>query len=320
MINKPHHKVVLPLSMSKKAVHKIHIPPPSTAENDWKFSKDASDTGMFAYGGALIDIENPYVKPGYAFPQQSGQQDDMWWVKWTSGYSEPNWLQEWGSESAAAGTATRYGPYVQKVIKDEDSPVQITFQYKCHWQFGGDTLPPELVADPKNPDKPPGDAGTSAFWGRPQPQHPKHPSKRHIQPGDLDSGGELRDSAWARITQTTDSDYTTISESDRPVDEGLCLRRTLEAPEKKAKLKSKESSKMRAAKRHRVLGHSFDLFLAHVREQLGRSLTTTERKMVRKTWVKQNKRKKHSSPTHRRTRAASASPSSAWSSEWSHLT
>lgn len=288
LLNKRHHRVVLPMYLTHKAAYKIHIPPPSTYERDWRFSKDIHKMGIFAFGCSLFDFKNPFVRVGDA-PAKGASQDDYWWSKWNSGYPKPNWLQEWGSNSSTTYKSVSQGPFVLKAIADSSDPIQIWMKYSCHFQFGGEILQQETITDPAGPKQDwhagglIGTAKLNPIWGLPEPQHPKHPSKRHIKR--LGSGGELSPKTWRRLTESTASDYTTISESDGPDADRLSPRRACPTE----RTGSKETSPTPSPPRHRVRGHCFDLFLGHLESQLGRGLTSAERRRATKSFRRARK-------------------------------
>lgn len=320
LMNKINHRVVLPMMLTKKACVKIRIPPPSTYERDWRFSKDTQDMGMFAFAACLYDYKNPFVKAGVDMPTTSEGQKEYWWVKWTDGVKTPLWLQNWGSATGKTQIAVAGGPFVQKYLDLSNSPCQIWMKYKCHWQFGGEVLPPESVADPANPDKPPGThryigtARINPIWNTPDAEHPKHPSKHHIKR--LDSGGECSPNTWKRLTEQTDSDYTTVSSSDGSISDGLSLCRTMEKNKPTQKKKSKESLQTQQARQHRVHGLSFDLFLRHLEQQLGRPLSTKEKLLATKSFRK-HKGKSHTQTETAAPKTGAATGTSPGGSTWS---
>lgn len=308
LMNKKNHRVILPLIFTRKATVKIRIPPPSTYEKDWRFSKDMKDMGLFAFGACLYDWKFPFAAPNANIPTGTSAQSDYWWVKWNTGLTTPNWLQLWGSDSGEAQKSVRFGPFVQKGLTSAEIPAQLFFKYKFTFEFGGEVLPPETVADPANPEKPPGSgryigtARLNPIWKVPDPQHPKHPSKRHIKR--LLSGGECSPDTWSRLADpSTCSDYTTLSESDRSVPDGLYLRR-------KKKTTQKETSEMPAPRGHRVQRLCFDSFLRHLEHELGRELSTQEKLLATERFRNQKKKR----PKKKDGAASSTStPASRWS-------
>jgi len=304
----------MPLKYTRKHSVNVWIKPPSVQENDWKFSKDATERGLFVFGVAWLDIQAPWVPTkGATF---GASQTTKWWQQMEGGQL-PAWLFEWGDDTKKTTEAVKYGPWVLKWLPP-DTCIQVACKYTSYWQFGGEILPHENIADPKNPQV--ASARWRPFWDVPRPDNPLHPTKNIITERDLNSGGELRPRALIRLRQTTDSDYTTVSESDRSDADSFCHRRTSStspSPKKAKKKKTKRPKTETKDSTPRVPSLSIDLFLEHVRKQLGRELTFQEQVMV----VKSMKKPKHDPTTllqaAKKKTPASATRASAGSSTWS---
>lgn len=284
MLNKQNHVIVPPSKITGKLSKKIFIPPPSVMESDWRFSKDLTDTGLFVFATALIDIAYPFTPNDPAL--WTGDQTNEWWYHKEGDNNAPRWLLDWGQEGKETMKWVKWGPFVRKYLPSHTS-INISCTYVSHWEFGGEVLPHETVSDPREPQVT-GRARLRPIWDIPQPVHPRHPKKRTIQPKDLTDDGELRDSALRRICTTTDSSFTTVSSSDGEHSDSLCHRRRTRSTSPSAKKKApakdclqaqKEKLKARETRhfhRHRVRGLSFDSFLALLEREHGRRLTGEE--------------------------------------------
>lgn len=312
MINRSHHRVVIASRITGKCSQTVWIKAPAVMETDWRFSKDLADTGLFAFAVAFIDIENPWMYPGA--PWSDEQQKKYWWYQ-TEGDDLPDWITKWTDVSAeTADQAVLWGPFVLKHLMQGDF-LQIGCTYKSYFQFAGEMLEREEVTDPKHPQAFGGRARIGPIWDTATPADPRHPLKQRIQPTDLTADGELSAKALKRICTTTDSDFTTISESDGS--DANCLSpsrtRSTSRSAKKAKTKTKESSKTMQDSRHRVHGLSFDLFLGHIERELGRPLSWEEKLRATESFRKQKKTRR----PRRERETGAASQTSPASSTWS---
>lgn len=284
LMNTRHHKVVMPLSVQGRKVHKIRIHPPSGLLSGWKQSKEFATAGhFFLWGVALMDTFRPFLPQGN-MPAKASQSGLWWGQDLGTTSNEPKWLEDWGNDTICPSLKPCYqGPFVLKEKPGgADEPIQLYMKYRLKFDFGGDSLPHIAVSNPKTPEYPDRIGELSQPYRR--PSNPRHPSKTILTGSDIRSGGMLSRKALKRVLAPSE-EYT--SESSGSTNDSFLSNRSPSPPalKKKKKSGSRRPKKTSSPPGLRVLGLDFDLFQSALEQQLGGRLTSSELRKAHQIWI-----------------------------------
>lgn len=287
LLNQKNTRIVLPHAYTGSRKHrpKVFIEPPASMQNSYKFSKDIAEFGVFAWGAALIDFENPFLFPQKTFPDATAQKK-LWWdsSQQDTTTMKPKWITQWGSDTNTDNVA-KYGPFVQKGTRYSNGDIiQLFMTYDSIWKWGGDTLPQEHINDPNRPQVV-CQLSDGLYGYHRGARNPRHPSRGLIRRGDCSSPGVLTSQGVKRLTRPSSQSSTDEGSSDRV--SSIHRRRTRRAQKKKKKKEKKTPS------RHLLRRRGIEQYLLHYEQQLGQRIATEDRQSLRgllKTFIKNRPR------------------------------
>lgn len=134
-----------------RRARKVWLPRPAWWDNGWRESKEACNSGMFAWYVTAVDLDNPWLD--YFINDDQDWTKHMWWkdTKWKEEYDK--YVRE---QSQAPTTfknppdSVGIGPFMlrQRNIRVDKTNLQLTWFYKSVWYWGGNNITLSKICDP----------------------------------------------------------------------------------------------------------------------------------------------------------------------------
>nr|QYD02182.1 ORF1 [Torque teno felis virus] len=197
LLNTPGTHLILPPTMyNRKHFYKIRLRPPPGWVGFQRFP-EAMGYILVHWLWSWFSLQFAYHQPNYGQNISTCEQEPWWALN--NNFNK--WVDRITYQNCSSNLKDKnWGPFLPSTYGHNGPETSLTFFYKLKFKFSGNSIWRPLPRNYKNDGLVPTPPAAPGYHSGPETSRKRPQHEADIWPGDLDSDGILKDSAYRRIT------------------------------------------------------------------------------------------------------------------------